>query len=117
MAYGITSESQLIDIYAIMDGINKYREAIEDFVTSGKKVVTASEICTADAMSIDNDTLQYPIEALGVEIQALKDQLNAIADEVLYEAQLVRQQQYNELTEYQRQQALLQQQQQGQTNP
>ena len=60
MAYGITSESQLIDIYTIMDGINKY------------------------------------------------------------EAQLVRQNQYNELVEYQRQQALLQQQQQqqqGQTNP
>lgn len=114
MAYGITSESQLIDIYTIMDGINKYRAAIEDFVTCGKKVITASEICTADAMSVDNDTLQYPIESLGTEIQALKDQLNAIADEVLFEAQLVRQSQYNELLEYQRQQALLQQQQQQQ---
>ena len=114
MAYGITSESQLIDIYTIMDGINKYRVAIEDFVASGKKVITASEICSADAMSVDNDTLQYPIESLGTEIQALKDQLNAIADEVLYEAQLVRQAQYNELLEYQRQQALLQQQQQQQ---
>jgi hypothetical protein len=50
MAYGITSESQLIDIYTIMDGINKYRVAIEDFVASGKKVITASEICSADAM-------------------------------------------------------------------
>ena len=120
MAYGITSESQLIDIYTIMDGINKYRTAIEGFGACGQKVIHASEICTAEAMSIDNDTLQYPIEALGTEIQNLKDQLNAIADEVLYEAQLVRQNQYNELVEYQRQQALLQQQQQqqqGQTNP
>ena len=116
MAYGITSESQLIDIYTIMDGFNKYRTAIEDFVTCGKKVITASEICSADAMSVDNDTLQNPIESLVKEIQALKDQLNAFADEVLFEAQLVRQSQYNELLEYQRQQALLQQQQQGQ-NP
>lgn len=113
MAYGITSESQLIDINTIMDGINKYRQAIEAFETSGKKVVSASEICTADALSIDNDTLQYPIETLGLEIQALKKELNSIADELLYEVQIVRQKQYNELTDYQRQQAL---QQQGQTN-
>ena len=111
MAYGITSESQLIDIYTIMDGINKYRAAIEAFDASGKKVVHASELCTAEAMSVDSSTLQYPIEALGLEIQNLKEQLNAIADEVLFEAQLVRQAQYNELVEYQRQQ------QQGQTNP
>lgn len=112
MAYGITSESQLIDIYTITDGINKFREAIDDFEKCGKKVVTASEICTADALSIDSDTLQYPIETLGLEIQALKEQLNSLADELLFEAQVVRQQQYNELVEYQRQQAL----QQGQTN-
>lgn len=122
MAYGITSESQLIDIYTIMDGINKYRAAIESFEKCGQKVITASEICTAEALSVDNDTLQYPIEALGLEIQNLKEQLNSIADEFLLDAQVVRQDQYDELVEYQRQQALLQQQQQqqqqqGQTNP
>lgn len=113
MAYGITSESQLIDIYTITDGVNKYREAIESFETCGKNVVTASEICTAEALSVDSDTLQYPIEALGLEIQSLKEQLNAIADEFLLEASIVRQKQYNELVEYQRQQALLEQQEQN----
>lgn len=117
MAYGITNESQLIDIYTIMDGIDKYRTAIEGFETCGKTVVSASEICTKDALSVDNYSFQDNIEALGLEIQKLKDQLNTIADEMLINAQLVRQAQYNELTEYQRQQALLQQQQQGQTNP
>lgn len=115
MAYGITSESQLIDIYTISDGIKKYRDAIEAFELSGKRVVSASQICTADAMSIDNDTLQYPIEALGVELQNLKKELNAIADEVLFEAQLIRQKQLTELNDYRNQQAALQQQ--GQTNP
>jgi hypothetical protein len=118
MAYGITHESQLIDIYTIMDGINKYRAAIEHFDLCGKKVVNASEICTPEALSVDENSLQYPIEALGLEIQKLKDELNAIADELLYEAQLIRQEQYNELMDYQKQQALLQQQQQQQqTNP
>ena len=111
MAYGITHESQLIDIYAIMDGINKYRAAIESSEKCGKKVVSASEICTADVLSVDNSSFQQPVEELGLEIQKLKDQLNAIADEVLFEAQMIRQEQYNELMDYQKQQALQQQQQ------
>lgn len=116
MAYGITHESQLIDIYTIIDGVNKYRAAIKHFDLCGKKVVNASEMCTPEALSVDNNSLQPSIEELGLEIQKLKDQLNALADELLYEAQLVRQQQYNELVAYQQQQAALQQQQQ-QTNP
>ncbi len=123
MAYGITDESQIIDTATITRGINKFREAIEAFELSGKKVIQASEICTADALSIDNNTLQWPIEDLGIEIKDLKVYLNSLADEVLYEAQVVSSQQYNELTEYRRQQALLAQQQaqqqaqQGQNNP
>lgn len=116
MAYGITSESQLIDIYTITNGINKYREVIEGFETCGNKVIAASETCNKEAMSVDNNSLQAEIEMLGTSIQNLKNELNAIADEVLMEAQMVRQKQYNELVEYQRQLAL-QQQQQSQTNP
>ena len=41
-------------------------------------------------------------------LNTLKDELNAIADELLYEAQLIRQEQYNELMDYQKQQVFLQ---------
>ena len=116
MAYGITDDSQLIDIQTIMDGINKYRAAIDIFEKCGQTVINASETCNEEAMSVDNNSLQIEIETLGIEIKDLKKQLNIIADEMLTEAQMVRQKQYNELVEYKRQQALLQQQ-QGQTNP
>lgn len=111
MVYGITNESQMIDIDTITKGINKYLEVIDAFEKSGKKVISASQICNTEALSIDDTTLQYPIESLGIEIKALKEKLNTIANELLYEAQRVRQQQYNELIEFQRQQALKQQEQ------
>lgn len=113
MGYGITSESQIIDIKTIRNGVNQYCEAIKDFEICGRKVISASETCNADALSIDNSTLQYPIESLGEEIKSLKEQLNGIAEELLYEAESVYRAQYNELVEYRQQQALKQQ---GQTN-
>ena len=117
MAYGITSESQIIDIDTITSGVNQYKQAVEDFDACGTKVVQASQTCNKDALSVDDASLQGPIESLGNEIKSLKDQLCAVADELLYEARVVHSAQWNELTEYRRQQDLLrQQQQQGQTN-
>lgn len=115
MAYGITNESQIIDINAISSGVAKYKQAVEDFDTCGSKVVQAGQTCNAEALSVDNASMQYPIESLGKEIQSLKEQLCAIADELLYEAKVVHSAQWNELNEYKRQ-LELQKQQQGNNN-
>ncbi len=117
MAYGITNESQIIDLSAISSGVSKYKQAVEDFDTCGAKVVQAGQTCNEEALSVDSASMQYPLESLGKEIQSLKEQLCAVADELLYEAQVVHSAQWNELNEYRRQLELQkQQQQQGNNN-
>ena len=120
MAYGITSEAQLIDIATITSGCNQYKQCLEDFETNGNRVIEAGEICNAKALSIDYTTLQWSINDLGEEIKNVKTTLSAAADGVVAAAQKVYNEQMAELNEYRRQleeqERLRQQQQQSSTN-
>ena len=103
MAYGITSEAQLIDIATITAGCNQYKQCLEDFETNGNRVIEAGEICDAKALSIDYTTLQWTINDLGEEIKNVKTTLSAATDGVVAAAQRVYNEQVAELNEYRRQ--------------
>ena len=102
MAYGITSEAQLIDVGTITAGCNQYKQALEDFETNGNRVKEAGEVCNAKALSIDSSTIQWTISDLGEEIKNVKTSLSAAADGVVAEATRVYNEQVAELNEYRR---------------
>lgn len=110
MAYGITSQSQVIDLNAIMAGANQYRAALEDFERSGSAVVSAGETCTKKALSVDDSTLEFSITDLGNEMKDLKNTFGGYADELVAQARQVYNAQIAELNEYIRQQQIAQQQ-------
>lgn len=116
MAYGITSEAQLIDIATITAGCNQYKQCLEDFETNGNRVIEAGEICDAKALSIDYTTLQWTINDLGEEIKNVKTTLSAAADGVVAAAQKVYNEQLAELNEYRRQLEAERQKQQQQSS-
>ena len=110
MAYGITSQAQIIDLNTIIAGANQLKTALEDFGRSGNAVIAAGETCTKKALSIDDSTLEISITDLGNEIKNLKGQLGVAVDEFVNQARQVYNQQVAEYNEYVRQQQLLQQQ-------
>ncbi len=102
MAYGITSESQLIDVSTIQSGCDQYKQHLDDFEINGNRVIEAGEVCNAKALSIDSGTLQWSINDLGEEIKDLKTSLSAAADGVVSDAIRVYNEQVAELNEYRR---------------
>ncbi len=110
MAYGITSQSQIIDINTIIAGANQYRTALDDFDRSGNAVIAAGETCTKKALSVDDSTLEFSITDLGNEMKDLKGTFGGYADELVAQARQVYNMQVAEYNEYVRQQRLLEQQ-------
>lgn len=102
MAYGITNESQLIDIQTIKIGCSALKMAADDFAVSGKTVVKAGETCSEKALSIDKQTLEFQISDLGQEMIRCKELIVSYADYTLAEAVKVYNQQVTELNEYYR---------------
>lgn len=100
MGYGITSESQIIDIATIKSGCNAYRSVLPDFDACGNLVNQAGQTCNLEALSIDNTSLQYPICELGDAVKNLKTEYNSYVDEVLAQAQQVYNAQYAEYQAY-----------------
>lgn len=101
MAYGITSESQIIDLAAIKSGCNTFKNVLEDFDQCGRLVMKAGETCNSKALSVDDQSLQYPIVELGEAIRALRGEYIGYADEVIASAQRVYIEQKAELAAYQ----------------
>jgi hypothetical protein len=89
MSYGITSTSQIIDIDSISSGISLYKSALKDFESCGNRVIQAGDTCTANALSIDSSSLQYPIGEVGKAISNLTSEYSGYADEVLAQAKRI----------------------------
>lgn len=104
MAYGITSESQIIDLSTILSGCSAYKTALNDFDKSGTTVIKAGETCNKKALEVDGDTLEYPITDLGQAIKDLKNEYSGYADEVEAEARRIYNEQVAELNAYRAQQ-------------
>ncbi len=98
--YGITDESQLIDIETIRLGCEAFKTAMDSFSACGNEVCNAAELCTKKALSVDDTTLEYPINELGKNIKNLKDIYSDYADSLYESALKVYNEQKLELAEY-----------------
>lgn len=100
MAYGITSESQIIDIATIQSAVNKIKTAAKDFSSCGTAVSSAASTCDASALAVDGLTLQPTIEDLAGNIKTYQSEIEGIADSLLSEANQIYNAQMSELIEY-----------------
>ncbi len=113
MAFGITSESQLIDVNAIRKGCEAYIDALGFFVDGGNQIISAGNTCSAKALSVDGSSFQNDIIEVGYQIIALRDEYAACAENVYAQAVQIYNAQVAELNEYNRQLAAQRAQQQA----
>lgn len=100
MAYGITSEAQLIDINAIRMGCAQYVDDLDYFVEAGEQICGAGDICSSKALSVDDSSMQQNLYDLGQAIAALADSYASAANDVYAQAVSVYNAQVAELQAY-----------------
>ena len=104
MSYGITNESQIIDLGTINKGCDQIDAAAKDFITCGNKVVSAGSTCNKDALSVDDKSMQPAIEELGESIKALEGKVTGFTGQIRSIASQVYNAQVQELRAYQEEQ-------------
>ena len=102
MGYGITSESQLIDINAIGSGCNAYISALAFFNDGANQIINAGHTCNEKALSVDGTSFESEITSIGDQINQLKDEYASYAEAVYAQAVQVYNAQVAELNEYRR---------------
>lgn len=100
MAYGITSESQLINLGEINAGCDMINSAAEVYQKCGDKVIEAAMICNAQAMSIDKMSLESTISEVGTNIKTVQGYIEDFTSEIRRRASSIYTAQLNELEEY-----------------
>lgn len=100
MAYGITSESQILDSATVAAGCNAMCKAAEDFLDCGKKVSEAGSICTPQVLSVDNTSMEGVLGALGTSISNVQATISDYANSVASLAASIEAAQRAELAEY-----------------
>lgn len=100
MTYGITSESQLIDISAINAGCDIIDAAAGDFTDCGNAVKAAAYYCGKDAMSVDGKSMGPSVEELGTSIAGIKDSITSVTAEIKSLASQIYDSQKQELDAY-----------------
>ena len=100
MAYGITSESQLIDISAIRAAVEKIKSTAQDFTDCGNTVSEASSECNSEALEIEGMTMQPTMDDLAEQIKSIKNSVEEMADSILSVANQVYNAQNEELQAY-----------------
>lgn len=100
MGYGITSESQLIDIATIRSGCNAFISALESFGTGANQITDAGHTCNNDALSVDGNSFETDITGVGQQIGQLKDEYASYAEAVYAAAVQVYNDQVTELNNY-----------------
>lgn len=102
MAYGITSESQLIDIETIRNGCLTYIESLNNFTEAGKKICDAGTICDKKALEVYEESMQPVLYELGVAIAEMGNVYAEAANNLYSQAITVYNEQVAELNEYYR---------------
>ena len=100
MYYGITSESQLIDIGTIQSAVEKIKKTAEDFGTCANFVKEAAAICNAEALEVDGLTMQPEIEEIAGLIEKMETKAKEDADSILAMANQIYNTQNAELQAY-----------------
>ncbi len=100
MAYGITRESQIIDLNSIERGCAKLQEAAERLIKCGQSVANISEICDTNALSANGKSMVPVIEEKGNTIVQTGNALAEYATSLQTAAKDVYRIQYNEYASY-----------------
>lgn len=100
--YGITSESQLIDIESIQSGCISYAQSLDYFIQAGQQIIDAGTACDAKAMSVDGSSMQPTLYEFGQMVQELSNTYSAYVSDVCNQAVNVYNAQVAELNEYYR---------------
>lgn len=100
MAYGITSESQLMDIDAIRNGCVTYLETLDGFTEAGKAVYDSGNTCDKKALSVDDSSMQPVLNELGVLIAEQANKYAEAANTVYSQAVAIYNEQVAELNAY-----------------
>ena len=98
--YGITDESQLIDIETIKKECEAYINVMDSFSTCSNEVSLAADMCNKDALSVDDITLEYSIRELSKKIADIKKEYVENANTLYTQALRVYNVQKIELAEY-----------------
>lgn len=105
MAYGITSESELIDYNSIRNGCVIYMNNLEKFQEAAQAVMEAGQICDKKALNINGESLQPVLFELAQAIANAANQYAECVNDVNSQAVNVYNSQVNELNAYFEQQA------------
>ncbi|MBQ6323428.1 MAG: hypothetical protein IJI22_01175 [Bacilli bacterium] len=103
MAYGITSQSQIIDLNTIKSGCETIINELECFEKCGERVINAGNICNKKALSVDEGSLEGSIIEVGEQIKTTKNELVISAEQLIADATNVYNAQVTEYNEYVRQ--------------
>lgn len=98
--YGITSQSQIIDIGAINNGCAKIEAAAENFAKCADLILEGSNVCNEKALSVDKTTMQPQLEADAEYIRSMKTALTSFTTEVRSLAVQIYSEQESELAAY-----------------
>ena len=101
----ITSESQMIDIATISYGCAIIEEAAADYTTCSNRVLESSQICTGEALAVEDKTMQPSLEELATAIGGIEANIAAFTAQIRNIASQIYTQQLSELQAYQAEQA------------
>lgn len=98
--YGITDESQLIDIETIKNGCEAFINAMDSFSVCSKEIMLAADICNKKVFALDDYNLEYPISELSNNIANIKKDYVEYANNLYNQALEVYNEQIQELAQY-----------------
>ena len=105
--YGITNESQIIDISTISNGCQKIRDAATHFTQSAQRIRNASDLCTVQALSVDNTTMQPRLDSDADYIASIEKAIGTFTAQIESVALQIHRIQQDELYAYRTEQARL----------
>ena len=100
MAYGITNQSQIINLDEIKTGCNMLASAAEALKEYGNSVVNISDICDTKALSANGKSMVPVIQEKGATIVKIGEELSEYASNLLEAASEVYRIQNNEYAAY-----------------
>lgn len=109
--YGITSQSQLIDMDTISRGCTQLEAAAAKFGECAKIIDSAATICDGSALAVDKTTMQPQLEADADYIRSIQTSIENFVVGIRNVVFQIYVAQNNELATYQAQQAQQQSQQ------
>lgn len=82
MQYGITSETQLIDVSTIKQGCGKFEEAADLFDNCAEKIEIAADICNINVLSVDKKTMQPTMYELAEEVRGIRKYFDNFSENI-----------------------------------